>query len=110
MEIEFTNFRQRLDGRPLMVGDAAVWEAELLTVVGLVGTEGGHFFVEIDAESGAIGRIGKAFVIGDAAAVKEIFPVLFVAAVCDFLDGEVGDAGGDLQARRRADRGSQDDP
>lgn len=69
-----------------MIGDAAVGEAKLLAVVGLVGAQGGDFFVHVYAEAGFIGREGEAFFIVDAAAVEEVFPILFVATVGDFLD------------------------
>ena len=72
-----------------MIGDAAVWEAELLASVGLVGAKSGDLLVEIDAEAGAVWRISIALVISNAASIKQIFPVLFVASVGDLLDAEV---------------------
>ena len=81
----------------------AVRETQLLSCMRLVGTLGRHLLIQIDAQARPVRRQGITLLVADAAAVEQILPVLLVAAMRDFLDGEVRRREVHVQRRQRAD-------
>src|SRR5262249_6835075 len=83
----------------LMISDAAVGKTQLLARVRLIRTLGCDRLIQTHAQRWAVGRCRVALFIAWAAALEQIFPVLFAAAMRDLLDAEI--RGREIHMQRR---------